>query len=94
MAHKKAGGSTVLGRDSQAKRLGVKIQDGQKVTAGMIIIRQRGTKFKPGLNVKRGKDDTLYAAKAGSVKFITKKISRFDGKKKWKKIVSVLSTKK
>ncbi|MGC9049223.1 MAG: 50S ribosomal protein L27, partial [Patescibacteria group bacterium] len=61
MAHKKAGGSTALGRDSESKRLGVKVQDGQLVKPGMIIVRQRGTKFKPGPNVRRGSDDTLFA---------------------------------
>lgn len=90
MAHKKAGGSTTLGRDSQSKRLGIKIQDGQMVQPGMIIIRQRGTKFKPGINVKIGRDDTLYASASGRVKFMTKKFPRFDGKMKWKKVVSVL----
>jgi large subunit ribosomal protein L27 len=91
MAHKKAGGSTALGRDSQAKRLGVKIQDGQIIKPGMIIIRQRGTKYKPGLNVRRGKDDTLFAGIAGKVKFATKKMKSFDGKMKWRKVVSVVA---
>lgn len=93
MAHKKAGGSTALGRESQSKRLGVKIQDGQIVQPGMIIVRQRGTKFKPGLNVKVGHDDTIYASASGKVKFTTKKLPRFDGKMKWKKVVSVLPLK-
>ena len=61
MAHKKAGGSTSLGRDSQAKRLGVKIFDGQFAKAGSILVRQRGTAFRPGKNVKKGGDDTLFA---------------------------------
>lgn len=94
MAHKKAGGSTTLGRDSQAKRLGVKIQDGQIVKPGMIIIRQRGTKFKPGLNTKMGVDDTLYATAAGKVKFINKKLPRFDRKLRWKKVINIVPTKK
>jgi large subunit ribosomal protein L27 len=93
MAHKKAGGSTALGRDSESKRLGVKIQDGQLVKPGMIIIRQRGTKFMPGLNVKRGGDDTLYATAFGRVKFKTKKLPRFDGKLRWKKVVNVIPVK-
>lgn len=69
MAHKKSGGSAKNGRDSNAKRLGVKRYDGQAVTAGSILVRQRGTRVRPGLNVKRGKDDTLFALKHGVVKF-------------------------
>lgn len=69
MAHKKAGGSSRNGRDSESKRLGVKRYGGQKVLAGNILVRQRGTKFHPGLNVGRGKDDTLYAKADGEVKF-------------------------
>jgi large subunit ribosomal protein L27 len=69
MAHKKAGGSSRNGRDSHSKRLGVKHYGGEKVLAGNILIRQRGTKCHPGLNVGRGKDDTLYAKAAGIVKF-------------------------
>ena len=65
MAHKKGLGSSKNGRDSNAQRLGVKIFAGQVVTGGSIIVRQRGTKLKPGLNVGRGKDDTLYAEIAG-----------------------------
>ncbi|MFH1713358.1 MAG: 50S ribosomal protein L27, partial [Candidatus Jacksonbacteria bacterium] len=64
MAHKKAGGSTRLGRDSNPQYLGVKLYGGQKANAGSIIVRQRGTKFHPGLNVKRAKDDTLFAMRA------------------------------
>ena len=70
MAHKKAGGSTRNGRDSNPKFLGVKAYGGQKVTAGSIIVRQRGTKFHPGENVGIGKDHTLFAKRAGEVKFI------------------------
>ncbi len=69
MAHKKSGGSAKNGRDSQSKRLGVKRYDGQVVTAGSILVRQRGTKFFPGKNVKRGKDDTLFSLINGTVKF-------------------------
>ena len=69
MAHTKALGSTKNGRDSQSKRLGVKRNDGQFVSAGEIIIRQRGTKYIPGDNVLRGKDDTLFALKPGTVIF-------------------------
>jgi len=79
MAHKKAGGSTSLGRDSVSKRLGVKISDGQIIKAGQILVRQRGTKIHPGLNVKKGKDDTLYAAMDGFVKFTQKKMKNFHG---------------
>lgn len=69
MAHKKAGGSTRNGRDSNAKRLGIKRFGGQWVTGGSILVRQRGTPFKPGKNVGRGKDDTLLALIDGLVKF-------------------------
>lgn len=69
MAHKKGQGSSRNGRDSNAKRLGVKITDGQKVRAGGIIIRQRGTKWHPAKNVGRGRDDTLFALCDGIVKY-------------------------
>jgi large subunit ribosomal protein L27 len=69
MAHKKAGGSARNGRDSHSKRLGVKQFGGQQVKAGSILVRQRGTPFKPGPNVGRGKDDTLFARIAGIVRF-------------------------
>lgn len=69
MAHKKAGGSSRNGRDSNAKRLGVKRFDGQLVTAGSIIVRQRGTRIRPGTNVGLGKDYTLFATTDGHVKF-------------------------
>jgi len=69
MAHKKGQGSTRNGRDSISKRLGVKKYGGEKVRAGHIIIRQRGTKFHPGVNVGRGKDDTLFAKEDGQVMF-------------------------
>lgn len=90
MAHTKAGGSTKLGRDSEAKRLGVKIQDGQKARPGQIIIRQRGTKYVPGRNVERGADDTLYATTNGSVKFYAKNKKCFDGSRRRATIVAVL----
>ena len=90
MAHKKAAGSTSLGRESESKRLGVKLTDGEWAKTGAIIIRQRGTKYHPGLNVKKGKDDTLFALKDGFVKFSTKKLRKFDGSLKDCKIVSVL----
>ncbi|MGV9183162.1 50S ribosomal protein L27 [Arcanobacterium canis] len=69
MAHKKGASSSNNGRDSNAKRLGVKRFGGQAVNAGEILIRQRGTKFHPGANVGRGKDDTLFALEAGTVEF-------------------------
>lgn len=93
MAHKKAAGSTALGRDSQSKRLGVKLQDGQIAKAGSILIRQRGTKYYPGTNVLAGKDYTLFAKVAGMVKFSTKKLKKFDGNFKVTKVVSVVSQK-
>ena len=68
-AHKKGGGSTSNGRDSQAKRLGAKAADGEFITAGSIIYRQRGTKIFPGTNVRRGSDDTLFSTIDGIVKF-------------------------
>jgi large subunit ribosomal protein L27 len=70
MAHKKGLGSSKNGRDSNAQRLGVKKFGGELVTGGSIIVRQRGTKLKPGLNVGRGNDDTLFAKISGKVKFI------------------------
>jgi len=72
MAHKKSGGSAKNGRESHAKRLGVKRFAGQSVKAGSILVRQRGTPFKPGMNVGRGKDDTLFAKITGIVQFETR----------------------
>ncbi len=69
MAHTKAGGSTKLGRDSRAKRLGIKKSDGQWVRVGNVIVRQRGTKWLAGKNTKRGADDTIFSLKDGKVKF-------------------------
>ncbi len=74
MAHHKGQGSTRNGRDSNSQRLGVKAYGGEKVTAGSIIIRQRGTPYKAGLNVGRGKDDTLFALKDGIVTFTRSKL--------------------
>jgi len=76
MAHKKGGGSSRNGRDSNAKRLGVKAFGGQVVTAGTIIVRQRGTRFRPGENVGLGSDDTLFAKAAGRVVFSSGKAGR------------------
>ena len=81
MAHKKGASSSRNGRDSQSKRLGVKRYGGQVVSAGEIIIRQRGTKFHPGANVGRGGDDTLFALVEGSVQF---------GQSRGRKIVSIV----
>lgn len=72
MAHKKAGGSTRNGRDSESKRLGVKLYGGQAVEPGNIIVRQRGTRFHAGPNVGCGKDHTLFAKAAGTIEFVTK----------------------
>ena len=76
MAHKKAGGSTNNGRDSVSKRLGVKRFGGQSVLAGNILVRQRGTKFHPGLNVGMGKDHTIFSVVKGKVKFKKSKFNR------------------
>ena len=80
MAHKKGASSSRNGRDSNAQRLGVKRFGGQEVNAGEILVRQRGTKFHPGDNVGRGKDDTLFALKAGTVEF---------GERRGRKVVNV-----
>jgi len=90
MSQKKSGGTTKNGRDSISKRLGVKIFGGQKISSGQIIVRQRGTAFRAGKNVKRSSDDTLIALKDGVVKFSTRKLPRFTGQLKKMKIVSVL----
>lgn len=82
MAHKKSGGSAKNGRESHSKRLGVKRFAGQSVTAGSILVRQRGTPFKPGMNVGRGRDDTLFAKITGIV--------QFERKSKKSKFVSVI----
>ncbi|MCI3133308.1 50S ribosomal protein L27 [Phenylobacterium aquaticum] len=76
MAHKKSGGSSRNGRDSAGRRLGVKKFGGEAVAAGNILVRQRGTKFYPGVNVGIGKDHTLFAMAEGAVKFITKRDDR------------------
>tara|TARA_A100001037_G_scaffold84945_1_gene77079 strand:- start:1136 stop:1390 length:255 start_codon:yes stop_codon:yes gene_type:complete len=84
MAHKKGMGSTKNGRDSNSKRLGVKVYSGQNVTAGSIIVKQRGTKIHPGLNVGIGNDDSLFAKISGIVQFTTKTKNR--------KIANVISS--
>ncbi len=89
MSKTKATGATKLGRDSRPKYLGVKVFAGQKVKAGGIIVKQRGTRFVAGDNVRRGSDDTLYSVKEGMVSFATKKRKGFQGATKEKKVVSV-----
>jgi large subunit ribosomal protein L27 len=93
MSKTKQGGSSRLGRDSASQRLGIKIYDGQKVKIGMIIIRQRGSQYLPGKNVKRGSDDTLYALKDGVVNFSTKTKKLYDGTRRTAGMVSVLPAK-
>ncbi len=93
MAHKKAGGTTALGRDSISKRLGVKIYGGQLAEISNIIIRQRGTKFHAGKNVAQGEDDTLFALVSGMVQFQTKKVKDFTGKLIQRTFVHILPQK-
>ena len=89
MAHKKSGGSSKNGRDSNAKRRGVKRFGGQYVEAGEILVRQKGTKFRPGLAVGMGRDFTLYAETAGIVTFSEKAVRRFDGRRYEKRFVNI-----
>lgn len=89
MAHTKAKGSTRLGRESHAKRLGVKLFGGQKVKTGMVLVRQRGSKWYAGEGVARGKDDTLYALRDGVVQFMKRVVKKFTGNLERKTIVSV-----
>lgn len=89
MSHKKAAGSTKNGRDSVAKRLGVKAFGGQTVTAGSIIVRQRGTKFFPGNNTGMGKDHTIFAKIDGKVVFTEKRMKKFDGRVFRDKVISI-----
>jgi large subunit ribosomal protein L27 len=91
MAKTKSAGSTTLGRDSQPKYLGVKLYGGQTAKPGSIIIRQRGTKFLAGRNVRKGSDDTLYSVKDGIVRFQTTSKTRFDGSRRKVKIVHIVS---
>jgi len=90
MAHKKAGGSTQNGRDSNPKYLGIKVVHGDLIKAGSVIIRQRGTDIMPGKNVGLGKDHTIFALINGKVNFSTKRKTGFDNKTLVKKVVSVL----
>jgi len=89
MAHRKAGGSAKNLRDSQPKYLGTKLYDGEKAQKGSVIIRQRGTRILPGVNVRMGKDHTLFAVKDGLVKFGTTRKTHFDGSTMVKKVVHV-----
>ncbi len=89
MAKTKSAGSSRLGRDSNSQRLGIKAYAGEKIRAGMIIVRQRGTKFLPGKNVKKGSDDTLYAAKDGAIKFTEKTKKNFNNSRKVVSVVNV-----
>lgn len=93
MAHKKAGGSTSYGRDSQGQRLGIKLYAGEMAKVGNIIVRQKGTKVRPGINVRMGSDNTLYAVAAGIVKFTDKKVKRYTGEYKTAKFANVEATK-
>ena len=90
MAHTKSAGAAKNNRESESKRLGVKRSDGQAVAPGQIIIRQRGSKYLPGLNVKQGGDDTIFSMKSGKVKFRPSKKTRFDGSRRYVTVVSVL----
>ncbi len=89
MAHRKAEGSTRNGRDSNPKYLGVKVNNGDSITSGQIIVRQRGTTVLPGKNVGMGKDHTLFALKDGTVSFGTKRKTNFDNTISKKNIVHV-----
>lgn len=90
MSKTKSAGSSKLGRDSRPKYLGIKRFAGQKVKAGEVLVRQRGTKYLPGKNVARGRDDTLYALKNGIVQFSRSRRKRFDGTQRKVKIISVI----
>ncbi len=92
MAHKKAGGSTALGRDSVSKRLGVKIFGNQAVRTGQVIVRQKGSKYHAGKNVRMGGDSTLYSLATGKVHFQHKQSARFHGNLRKTKIVNVIPT--
>jgi large subunit ribosomal protein L27 len=94
MAHKKAGGSTSLGRDSVSKRLGVKIFGNQVVKTGQIIVRQKGSKFHAGKNVGTGGDSTLFSLANGVVKFQNKMVKKFHGNLRKTRIVNVEATSK
>lgn len=90
MAHKKAGGTSKNNRDSQSKRRGVKVFGGQKINAGGIIVRQKGTKFFPGKNTGIGCDFTIFAMKTGTVQFAQKRLKKYDGRKFQDTVVNVV----
>lgn len=90
MSKTKAAGTTRLGRDSQSKRLGVKLFAGQRAAAGNVLVRQRGTHILAGKNVRKGADDTLYAGRNGVIAFTTRRKTRFDGKQRVVKVLHVL----
>jgi len=90
MAHTKAKGTTKNARESESKRLGVKLFGGQIAYPGNVIIRQRGTKYVPGVGVRLGSDDTIYAVKQGIVEFRRKKKTKFNGSKKIVNVINVI----
>ena len=90
MATTKSAGSTRLGRESASKRLGIKLFDGEAVKTGNVLVRQRGTKWVPGKNVKKGSNDTLYALRPGVIKFTDKKAKRYDGSRRIFKVINVI----
>lgn len=89
MSTKKAGGSTRLGRDSNAQRLGIKLYGGETAKNGSIVVRQRGTKYRPGLNTRLAKDDSIFATANGLVKYTRKKIRKFNGQLENVQVISV-----
>ena len=91
MAHKKAAGSTRLGRDSQSKRLGIKIYGDQPALVGQVIVRQRGLQYHPGVNVKRAGDDTLFAMESGLVHYRSRKVREFTGRLVNRRFVDVVN---
>ena len=91
MAHKKAAGSTRNGRDSRAKRLGIKVGGGEAIKAGGIIVRQKGTNFFPGKNVGMGNDYTIFATVNGVVKFTEKRLTKYDGRAYKNMVVNVVN---
>ena len=90
MAHTKSSGAAKNARDSQPKYLGIKKYAGEKVKSGSIVVRQRGSKFLPGIGIRRGGDDTLYAIAEGTIQFTTKRHTKFDGSLQYKKVVNVM----
>ncbi|MEK7583342.1 MAG: 50S ribosomal protein L27 [Patescibacteria group bacterium] len=90
MAHTKAGSTSKLGRDSESKRLGIKLSGGQVAITGNIIVRQRGSRYVAGNGVRIGSDDTLYAIKNGNVKFSTLRKRNYDGNTRTVKVVAIV----